>query len=474
MAEANHDQADQSPEERQRASLRGKGREILLGQHGTDLDDALTDEPEQPTAEGESGDVNAASLALTAEETNELLDLGSTAPDVPLPAANVPAAEPVPAPNFDAWWEADDTPAPTDADADSASAPFTPPTDAPPLAERSLAEIEAEDRHPYRPATKVEALTPLEPEFAGEAPVFPVETVPVPVPRGPIEGPYSVAGEEGGPVIVPEGAVPVADPTPVGLPEPFEPVYERQPAEKLFDTTEPAAEDLLHLLVDDAAIRKLAQQIEAVQEEIATHVANDRDSADVYMNELLRASSLLMASRENYDDAKAIVFRVRADMKRELKIEEDIRRFRPALMNYYFGWGVTLGVLYFFKQMITGISDAVGVEAFAAMYYPMLFGIAGALISGYLTLERHTTRLRDFDPIHISWYLFNPLLGAVMGLIMFLLAGIANEDLLSDSGSTAELAITYLLCVIAGMNQNNVLRQLNNLLKRTGQGGGED
>jgi hypothetical protein len=104
------------------------------------------------------------------------------------------------------------------------------------------------------------------------------------------------------------------------------------------------------------------------------------------------------------------------------------------------------------------------------MYNPMLFGIAGALISGYLTLERHTTKLHDFDPVHVSWYLFNPLLGAVMGLIMFMIAAIANEDLLQDTGSTAERAITYLLCVLAGMNQNNVLRQLNNLLKRVGPG----
>jgi hypothetical protein len=103
----------------------------------------------------------------------------------------------------------------------------------------------------------------------------------------------------------------------------------------------------------------------------------------------------------------------------------------------------------------------------------MLFGIAGALISGYLTLERHTTKLRDFDPAHVSWYLFNPLLGAVMGLIMFLIAAIANEDLLQDSGSTAERAITYLLCVVVGMNQNTVLRQLNSLLERVSPGKGD-
>jgi len=113
----------------------------------------------------------------------------------------------------------------------------------------------------------------------------------------------------------------------------------------------------------------------------------------------------------------------------------------------------------------------VGVPVVAALYYPLLFGIAGALLTGYLTLERHTTRLRDFDPIHISWYLVNPLLGGVMGLLMFLIATLANQDLLHERASDAEVGITYLLCVIAGMNQTPVLRALHEVMRRVGRSG---
>ena len=71
------------------------------------------------------------------------------------------------------------------------------------------------------------------------------------------------------------------------------------------------------------------------------------------------------------------------------------------------------------KQLFVGVAEAIGADIVGALYYPTLFGVAGALISGYVTLDRHTTKLRDFDPIHISWYLFNPLLGGVMGLFTF-------------------------------------------------------
>jgi hypothetical protein len=240
----------------------------------------------------------------------------------------------------------------------------------------------------------------------------------------------------------------------------------------LFDDTTRADRGLLNLLVDDDRIRKLSQQIEALQEDLAQNVYGDRRAADTYQKELLQASSLLMASRENYDDARAIVYRIRTDMNRQRKVEADIRRYRPLLLNYYIGWGIALVVLFLLKALFTGVTDAVGVGVAAALYYPMLLGVGGSLLSGYLTLERHTTRLRDFDPLHISWYLFNPLLGSVMGLLMFLLASIANDDLLSGTANDAENAITYLLCVVAGMNQSSVLHQLNDLLKRFNKSNG--
>ena len=150
--------------------------------------------------------------------------------------------------------------------------------------------------------------------------------------------------------------------------------------------------------------------------------------------------------------------------------DADIARYRPLLLNYMVGWVIALGVLFLLKALFVGVGEAVGVSIVGVLYYPLLLGIAGALLAGYLTLERHATRLRDFDPIYISWYLFNPLLGGVMGLLAFLVASIANEDLLRDSATEAEYAITYLLCVVAGMNQTPILRAVHDVLRRFGRG----
>lgn len=502
-------------EQRPRASLRGKGREILLGRRsGTEsLSDAGKGKMPSPPRPGR---VDASALSLTPEETEALLDFSPSAPafdaEPPSPAEEATPVRRAPEPSFagpdDALldWMADEVAAeakkeraapagsyddmtdwvervdledvtglpggsvdktadtelfyPTQAPAASYM------TDAVPLAERGRRSAEVQQEVAYQARPEVEALTPREPERWPEPPPGDISTEAIPA--GGAEGQDMEAEDSEGGLAEPEAAAAEERAAPV-LPEPFQPVPRREASRALFGQTSPANKKLLDLLVDDDRIRKLAEQIEALQEELAQQVYADRDAADVYQQELLQANSLLLASRQNYDDARAVVYRIRTDMNRQRKTYADIMRYRPLLLNYYIGWGIALVVLFLLKALFTGVTDAVGVGVVSALYYPMLLGIGGALVSGYLTLERHTTRLRDFDPIHISWYLFNPLLGGVMGLLMFLIASIANEDLLQESATRPEYAITYLLCVVAGMNQNNVLRRLNDLLKRFSQ-----
>jgi hypothetical protein len=502
-------------EQRPRASLRGKGREILLGRRPgaeTPPETGKAKKPSPPWA----GRVDASALSLTPEETEALLDFSPSAPsfdaeppssaEETAPARQTPES-PFPSPD-DALldWMTEETSAESKKGpaapasgyddvpdwverVDQGLVPSVPggsvdrtadtelfyPTQAPaasymadalPLAERGRKSVEAQHELAYQVRPEVEALIPREPERWPEPHPGGISAEAIPAGSEEDQG-VEAEDSEGG--VAELEAVAAEEPATPVLPEPFQPVPKREASRALFGRTSPANKRLLDLLVDDDRIRKLAEQIEALQEELAQQVYADQDAADVYQQEILQANSLLMASRQNYDDARAVVYRIRTDMNRQRKTYADIMRYRPLLLNYYIGWGIALGVLFLLKALFTGVTDAVGVGVVSALYYPMLLGVGGALISGYLTLERHTTRLRDFDPIHISWYLFNPLLGGVMGLLMFLIASIANEDLLQESATRPEYAITYLLCVVAGMNQNNVLRRLNDLLKRFSQ-----
>lgn len=454
-------------ERRPRATLRGKGRAILLGQRPLPSDDIAP--PDQtPPIEREAVRLDPASLRLSAEETRALFDLHAplpafdkTLPLMPDRSAAPPPHEPEPVPvtrrpapparavpeveavldDLPDWLTgsdlADDVP--VIVGRDRVSTPPTAPDDARPLAERESPMPARATPAPYEPHPAVESLTPAAPEaWSSEVST----ATPSEPDAGRPSAPSRAASQPA-----------AASPEPVVA----------EPARPLSEAAVPPA-------VDDERLRKLALQIEAVQDDLARRPSGDAQVVLGYQQALADASRMLAESRQNYETVRATVYRIRTEINRQRKTDADIARYRPLLLNYMVGWVIALGVLFLLKALFVGVGEAVGVSIVGVLYYPLLLGIAGALLAGYLTLERHATRLRDFDPIYISWYLFNPLLGGVMGLLAFLVASIANEDLLRDSATEAEYAITYLLCVVAGMNQTPILRAVHDVLRRFGRG----
>lgn len=435
---------------RRRVSLRGRGREIMLGQVSElplEADDV------QAAVQALPANIDASALVLTPQETALLLDfspdspayrLGESLPaysapppvvvqdtrredDAALPDWMVDGSEPetMIEPAADEWAVSTATPEPEWEMGEAA-----------PEQSWRLVDVEPE------PSWQYEEAEPAEPEYQPGAEESLPDEPDIWAATDDVAQPMQQAGDL---VVTGDAAA--------GRP--------------LYPVTKQPDGVLLTTLIDDERLKRLSQQIDALHEELIQQVQGDRSATDVYQQELLQASSMLLESRANYDESRAIVYRIRAELNRQRKVRADISRYRPLLLNYYLGWGVAWLVLMALRSMFVGVAEAIGVKLVGAAYYPVMFGVLGALISGYITLDRHTTRLRDFDPIHISWYLFNPLIGGVTGLLTFLLYSIANQDVLRESAATPlELAVVWILCVVAGMNQNTVLRQVNNLLKR--------
>lgn len=454
-------------EPHRRASLRGKGRAILLGERALPADIA-GDTPDNPPAEQTAGSLDPAALRLTPEEMRALFDVSAplpgldealpvlpterrTVPSSDSPSASRRAAESQTASLADEFlsdlpdWLTPPDPAddmPVIVGRNTTRQTPTTGSEAPPLAERASPPGAAPPSERYQPRAEVESLTPPLPEtWSGMPPAAAVDEKPSAPAAEPARSPDHAtlpASRIDAPEPVPTGSVP----SPTGS-----------------------------ALADDERIHRLARQIEALQDDLAHHPTRDQQLNDAYQQTLAEADRLLAEGRDSYDTVRATVYRIRTEITRRRKIEADIARYRPLLLNYLVGWLIALVVLFLLRALFAGVGEAVGVPVVGALYYPLLFGIAGALLTGYLTLERHTTRLRDFDPIHISWYLINPLLGGVMGLLMFLIATLANQDLLHERASEAEYAVSYLLCVIAGMNQTPVFRALHEMMRRLGRGG---
>src|SRR5690606_21915704 len=68
-------------------------------------------------------------------------------------------------------------------------------------------------------------------------------------------------------------------------------------------------------------IRQLMVQISELQEEIIADVRGERGNSDVYQQELLYADYWLRQSPDYYHSARAVVYRVRAEIARERKVQ---------------------------------------------------------------------------------------------------------------------------------------------------------
>jgi hypothetical protein len=240
------------------------------------------------------------------------------------------------------------------------------------------------------------------------------------------------------------------------IPSPFG-ERRRPPVEQLFKETQTADPTLLATLVDDARLYELWNMIEILQEEIAERPSLKPARADTYQKELLQASDLILQSRENYDDARAIVFRIRADLRRDDEISADIERYNSLLMTYIIGWfGALIALAILSTSLSEVLTDADAIFV-ANAFTPTLFGAAGGLFLAYTTLNRHVTVLRDFDKAHVWWYFASPFIGALMGFMTYTLwvATVFTTDAQDTSN-----AVVWVLAFIGGLQQNWVIGRL--------------
>jgi hypothetical protein len=339
---------------------------------------------------------------------------------------------------------------------------------------------------PYVPSPEVEALTPKAPETL--SPGAADNTVkPSPIDAGnvmdtaayvpPVASVSVKSDGAGGMIIAPEGGT-VGEITLRSIVDPVDSVTSiRQPSRELFkpETNEPPDGALLRQFVTTQRLRDLWHQIDALQEEVIQNVRADRTSTDTYQQDLLYASTLLLQSPANYDEARQIVYRIRGDLNRDRRVLSDTRRYRPLLLVYYGIWLVLLGVLSRldpqFRQMMP---DNLPILKLALP--PVLFAALGALFNGVMAIYDHTTIRRDFDPIYISWYVINPLIGAGLGLVVFVFFVVTGTsftpNLINDqslANASAPLA-TWLLAFIVGWQQNTAIRLLNGFLKVVSSG----
>ncbi len=243
----------------------------------------------------------------------------------------------------------------------------------------------------------------------------------------------------------------------------------------------PADPELVGLLITPERIQALAEQIDRVYERVVSEVQGDHHTTGDSLAKLQQARMLLMAGEEYYDNAEQLLMQVRARLELDTKVRRWTRGRGSVIALYLLLFLVLLVYGFISSNRVMDLARDAVPTWMAAMYLPALFGSLGGVVGGLWVLIKHTALRRDFDPIHTTWYLTNPFMGLLLGVIAYIIIWAGGSVLtLATSGEAAPLELSttspviYPICVIVGFNQNLLWRLIDSFIKAVAPSGEDE
>lgn len=367
-------------------------------------------------------------------------------------------------------------------------------TDEEPVAPDVQVEVVGSDEEPVTPGVQVEVVGTDEKEKIDD-----LEPSTPSTPTEPMQPEPEV--ETGGPIAPPvdeDYSIPVTPaPTTTIAPEPdkpAEPPWPMPEAQSEFVIQDPWASSSLRsrrttdpdlipypeyekALITKERVNELWDEIDEAYDLVINDVRGDYATTDDAIIDLKEARELLLAGPEHFDNAEVLVKKVKARLRLEEKVRQWSKTWGAWLGTYLVVWLILLSISSIFTLQVDTIAIEFVPAWMAATFLPGFFGGFGGVVGALWVLIKHTTRKRDFDPIHARWYIVNPFLGIALGVLTYLviwgggvvlgnLAGISGDFSFANSSEPgASIALLYLLCAIVGFNQNVLWRLISRVVK---------
>ena len=243
--------------------------------------------------------------------------------------------------------------------------------------------------------------------------------------------------------------------------------------------TEQEAQEILSKL-RPRDLNALDRETDALYEKTATLLAGDRQEASVAFDILRRVRLILLKEPEQFATAEYLVNQVRARVNQiELSLEGG-RTYGPRIFAYQTVWMVVLSALALITT-VNGTSFSAWVAYFlgvpanseqanwAVLFISTLaWGGIGGVTSALWSLYHHVSVARDYDPVENLWYYSQPVLGMVLGGIVFLVMGagflVVQVDLAAQDVALGARLLPAAIAVVAGFRQNMVLDLIERII----------
>ncbi len=221
----------------------------------------------------------------------------------------------------------------------------------------------------------------------------------------------------------------------------------------------------------------LFEEIEKMHGEVAQKLSANKSDVNFALDTLLDANNIIIEKPYQYEEA---LYRV-ALVKTMLVRRERLSRASYGPVGYFvliYGiasvvlsiWGIFAGLSLDF---VTMVGSELG-PIFQAIFLSGLAGLMGGAVEILWRLYFRVSIKQDFDPQYLMYYIVKPVLGFVLGLVMYFLIAVGTTVLtpggdtstLPAAGATTGFVLTMLLGFVAGYRQESVFDMIYVLIKK--------
>ena len=228
--------------------------------------------------------------------------------------------------------------------------------------------------------------------------------------------------------------------------------------------------------LQDSQEARLSEEIDSLYRRTAETVSENRALSDQCQGLLKKARAMVQSQSSSPAEVELLLERVRASLARADRSVVSSRRYGPPLVVYGVAWLVVLLLALVFDRELAGWlgrqigrADLVSMTGLAPFWMCLVWGGIGAEAGSLYGLYRHVV-LRDFDSEHKVGYLVQPVLGVVVGALIYMLTG-ALFFALGEGQTFAATDVTAtnplaLVAALAGFGQRHAYSLLDSAVRR--------
>lgn len=222
---------------------------------------------------------------------------------------------------------------------------------------------------------------------------------------------------------------------------------------------------------------KLFEEIEKMHEEVAEELSANKSDVNFALDTLLDANNIILEKPYQYEEALYRVALVKTMLVRRERLSR--ASYGPAgyFVLFYGILSALLAIWGIFAGLSVDFNALAGAELgniFQAIFLSGLAGLMGGAVEILWRLYYRVSIKQDFDPQYLMYYIVKPILGFVLGLVMYFLIAVGTT-VVTPSGGTSTLPVvaattgfvlTMLLGFVAGYRQESVFDMIYVLIKK--------